>query len=277
MGLNSLSFPHIWRGTFWHGARWQSDAGSRAVTRFWMFLKAQGDNHLNWNILMMPSYFQAEAAVEKEWEREVVPRSGVTANPALMPPGRRVLSLTVLQWAELSFRPAGNEVSGYFSSGRSPPYRHCSGDYVASASGRSSATSSKSFNFTPCSAASNPPIPQGPSVNPCKIHTHPPHPNLPWYVSFFLTSIAPLFPILPALAVSVWVFCWVKNALALFLSLTFSPYVFHTLSFCVSFQLFSASVSDELKLLSLPLNRSQIISMWPECLAPTVKPLYWWI
>lgn len=82
--------------------------------------------------------------------------------------GRCILSLTALQWAELSFRPAGNEVSGYFSSGRSPPYRHSSGDYVASVSGRSAATSSKSFNFTPCSAASNPPIPQGPSVNPCK-------------------------------------------------------------------------------------------------------------
>ncbi len=43
----------------------------------------------------------------------------------------------------------------------------------------------------------------------------PHHPTYLDTFPFFLTSIAPLFPILPALTVSVWVFCWVKNALAL--------------------------------------------------------------
>ncbi len=170
---------------------------------------------------MMPSYFQAEATAKKNL------CSGVLANPALMPPGLHILSLTVLQWAELSFRPAGNEVSGYFSSACSPPYHHSSGDYVALAMRPLGCNSRPKVSISHhVQPHSNPPIPQGPSVNPCKIHPPPPH--LPWYVSFFLTSIAPLFPILPALTVSVWVFCWVKNALALShfqRPLSFAPFI----------------------------------------------------
>lgn len=228
-----LSFLHVWRGALDTGAPGGVTHGSHAVTRLWMFLKAKSDKHLNWNILMMPLYFQSEE--EKVW---VATR--VAANHALMPPGCSVLSLTILHWAELSFRPSGNEVSGYFSSGRSPPYSLRSGDYVPAVSGRSAATPSKSFNFTPCSATSNPPIPQGASVNLCKVR--PPPPTLICFA--FLTSMAPLFPILPALTVSVWVFCRVKTLSrpSLSLSLAFTPAVFHTLSFCVSFQLFGASV-----------------------------------
>lgn len=262
-----LSFLHVWRGALDTGAPGGVTHGSHAVTRLWMFLKAKSDKHLNWNILMMPLYFQSEE--EKVW---VATR--VAANHALMPPGCSVLSLTILQWAELSFRPSGNEVSGYFSSGRSPPYSLRSGDYVPAVSGRSAATPSKSFNFTPCSATSNPPIPQGASVNLCKVR--PPH--LPWYVSLSSRRWLLCFQFYqPSLSVSGCSAGW-KRSLAPSLSLarslsrplSFTPFL------SVFLSNFSGRVSDELKLLSLSLNRSQIISMWPKCLAPTVKPLCWW-
>lgn len=57
----------------------------------------------------------------------------------------------------------------------------CSGDDAPLVSGRSTATPSKSFHFTPCSATLDPPIPKGASVNLCKVW--PPH--LPWYVPLF--------------------------------------------------------------------------------------------
>ncbi len=235
MGLNFLSFLHIWRGALDTGAvvEWRRESCCDALLNVsesaeWQPFELK---HLN-DAFVLPGRGDGK----KEWERKVAPScSGVPANPALMPPGLHII-ISDRSSVSRAFIPAGWKWSLwllFFGPLPSipPQFRWlCSvGD-----AGRSAATSSKSFNFTPCSAASNPPIPQGPSVNPCKIH--PPH--LPWYVSFFLTLIAPLFPILPALTVSVWVFCWVKNALALSLSLslsltlTFAPSVFCTLFFC---------------------------------------------
>lgn len=130
MGLNFLSFLHIWRGALDTGAvvEWRRESCCDVLLNVsesaeWQPFELK---HFN-DAFVLPGRGNGK----KEWERKVALCSGVLANPALMPPGLHILSLTVLQWAELSFRPAGNEVSGYFSSARSPPYHHSSGDYVA--------------------------------------------------------------------------------------------------------------------------------------------------
>lgn len=174
MGLNSLSFLHVWRGAFDTGHPSRVTWGVVLWRAFECFLKAKSDKHLNWNILMMPSYSQAEMA-----EKKNVKEKSCNVQELLQIPLWCHQATAYYLWpffGEQSFHFGRLEMNSRASLLEAAPllYLRSSGDYLATVSGRSAATPSKSFNFTPCSAASNPPIPQGPSVNPCKIQPHPP-------------------------------------------------------------------------------------------------------
>lgn len=105
MGLNFLSFLHIWCGAFDTGAvvEWRRESCCDALLNVsesaeWQPFELK---HLN-DAFVLPGRGDGK----KEWERKVAACSGVPANPALMPPGLHII-ISDRSSVSRAFIPAG--------------------------------------------------------------------------------------------------------------------------------------------------------------------------